>query len=110
MIVITNDMAFDMLPHAVDLFDKLELIDYYKEFKEKYKGKNMDKIEAGIEFFRYILKNLGKAKQEVYSIVAIMEGKTAEEVLNQPFAKTIMTFKSILADKETMDFFKQAML
>ncbi len=109
MIVITNDMAFDMLPHAVDLFDKLELNEYRKIVSEKYQGKQMDKVEVGIEVFKHIVKNLGKAKQEVYSIVAIVEGKTAEDVQNQSFAKTIMTFKSILTDKETMDFFKQAM-
>jgi hypothetical protein len=42
--------------------------------------------------------------------VSTFEGKTVEEISAQSFMATINTLKDIFSDKETMDFFKQAMV
>lgn len=107
--MITTDKAIDMLPHVVDIYDKLEIETYRKEMMEKHKGKDADKMAVGIEVFKFIFKNIGKAKMEVYSIVAVAKDKTTDEIKNQPFPKTIMDIKEIFSDKELVDFFKQAM-
>jgi hypothetical protein len=107
--MITTDKALDMLPFVVDMYDKLEIEIYRKEMTEKHKGKDTDKMTVGIEVFKYIFKNIGKAKAEVYGIVSIAEDKSIEEIKNQSLPKTIMAIKEIFSDRELVDFFKQAM-
>lgn len=107
--MITSEQAFDMLPMVVDIYDKLDFDTYRKELKEKYEGKKADQLTVGIEAFKYVFKNSGKVKEEVFSIVAIAEGKPIDEIKKQSFTKTILTFKAIFSDKDAVDFFKQAM-
>ncbi len=107
--MLTNDQVFDMLPYVVDMWEKLDLDNYRKQVTAKNKGKEVDKIGMGIEVFKHILKNSGKVKEEIFSMVGVVEGKTSDEMRNQSFGKTLLTFKMILSDSEAMAFFKQAM-
>jgi hypothetical protein len=71
--IISSEKAFDLLPYAVDVFDKLELQDYIKKLQVKSKGKN--KEETGIELVKYIVKNSSKIKRNFliwlrYSMIA----------------------------------------
>lgn len=106
--MISSEQAFDMLPSVVDIYEKLNLDEYRKELAENNKGNVKDKMAIGIQVFKYIFKNSGKVKQEVFEIVAIFDGKTVEEIKKQSFIKTILVFKEILSDQESMDFFKKA--
>jgi hypothetical protein len=106
--MISTETVFDMLPSVVILYDKLDIDGYRKRLAEKNKG-NMDAEKIGIDLFKYILKNSGKIKPEVFEIVATFEGKSVEEISSQSFMTTVNTLKDIFTDKETMDFFKQAM-
>ena len=107
--MLTNDQVFDMLPYVVDMWEKLDLDNYRKQVTAKYKDKKVDGMEVGIEVFKHIIKNSGKVKDEIFSMVGVVEGKTAEEMKNQSFGKTLATFRMIVSDKEAMAFFKQAM-
>lgn len=107
--MITTDKALDMLPYVVDIYDKLEIEKYRMEMSEKHKGKGTDKMVVGIEVVKFLFKNIGRAKTEVYGIVAVAKDKTTDEIKNQPFPKTVMDIKEIFSDKELVDFFKQAM-
>jgi len=89
----------------VVLYDKLDLDGYRKRAVKQ--GKNAETV--GLDLFKYIFKNSGKIKPEVFEIVATFEGKTVEEISAQSFMVTINSLKDIFSDKETMDFFKQAM-
>lgn len=107
---ITSEQAFDMLPYAVDIYDKLNFDKYRKELVKKYKGqKTIDYLDPVIDAAKFILKNSGKIKREVFNIVAIAENKKLEEVKQQSFFKTIQTFKKILSDPDLVSFFKEAM-
>jgi len=103
-----SEKAFDMLPSVVDLYDKLDLDSYRKKIAAKGKDET-DKEALGIDLFKYIIKNSGKIKEEVFEIVSIFEGKSVQEVKEQSFIKTINTVKEIFSNKETTDFFKSAM-
>lgn len=105
--MITSEQAFDMLPSVVDIYEKLNLDEYRKELAEKNKGKVMDKMATGIEVFKFIFKNSGKVKNEVFEIVAIFDGKTVEEIKKQSFIKTVTTLKDVFSDTEAMNFFKK---
>ena len=107
--MINTDKAFDMLPFVVDMYDKLEIDQYRKALQEKHKGKEADKLTVGIEVVKYLIKNINKAKPEVYGIVSVMQDKSIEEIKSQPFTKTFMDIKDVFTDKELVDFFKQAM-
>lgn len=108
--MINSEMAFDMLPTIVDLYDKLDLDGYRKRIVEENKGKDDVSNETlGIDLFKYVLRNSMKVKDEVFEIVAIFEEKSIEEVKTQNFIKVINTIKEIFSDPETTDFFKSAM-
>lgn len=109
---ITNDMAFDMLPHAVEIFEKLDLVNYVKKNKVIVKDKTQkDKIsdEKALEFIMHIAKNAKKIKNQVFEIVAIANNKTADEVAKENFFNTIKTFKEILQSQDMLTFFQSAM-
>ena len=108
--MVSSSKVFDMLPSVVVLYDKLGIDGYRKKIAAENKGKkNLNNEVLGIDLFKYILKNSGKIKEEVFEIVAIFEDKTVEEVKAQSFMTTINTVKDIFQDKETMDFLAQAM-
>lgn len=103
--MITTEKAYDMLPHMVDIFDKLEV----KEYGTKRAKKVKDSKELGIDILKYVVKNSGKVKEEFFQVVAIAQDKTVEEVKKQGLMTTINTVKEIFKDDELMDFFKSAM-
>lgn len=107
---VNTEQAFDMLPHAADIYTNLNLKEYFKKNQVKPK-KDEDltaaKKLAGIDAIAYILKNSPKAKNEFFHIVAIFEEKTVDEVKKQPITTTIKTIKEIMTDEELMDFFTQ---
>ncbi|TCT23394.1 hypothetical protein EDD68_107108 [Melghiribacillus thermohalophilus] len=103
-----TEQAFDLLPHVVDIYDKLDLDQYRKDVQKKYKGKKVDQTQVGIDAFKYVLKNSHKVKEEFFQIVAIVEDRPVEEVKRQSFLKTVNSIKKVFTDPELMDFFKQA--
>jgi|SRR5690606_5362450 len=105
---ITSEKAFDLLPYLVDIYDKLNIDQYRKELQRKYKGKQVDQLEVGIEVVKYIIKNAPKIKEEFFQIVAIVDDKDIEEVKKQSFLVTIGTVQKLFTDPELMSFFKQA--
>jgi len=107
--VLTTEKAFDMLPAVVDLYDKLDIDGYRKKFAEENKGTKLDEMTKGIDLFKFILKNSGKVKDEVFEIVAVFEEKPVEEIKVQNFMVTVKSLKEIFSDKETMGFFRDAM-
>ena len=106
--MINSEQAFDMLPYAVDIFEKLDIQSFINRNKLK-DAKPEDVKQKGIELVKYIVKNSNKVKDEFFSIVAIADGKNVEEVKKQPFTKTIQTFIEIFSDQELINFFKSAM-
>lgn len=109
---ISTEAAFDALPYVMEVYDKLDLDSYRKKVSKQYKVKNTKKpdlTEVGIDLFKYVLKNISKAKEEIFSVIAIFENKTPEQVKAQPIAETIKSLRTVFQDKEVMDFFKESM-
>lgn len=108
--MIETEKVYDMLPSVVTIYDKLDIDGYRKRTAAKNKDKkDLDPKSIGIDLFKYILKNSGKVKEEVFDVVAIFEGITSEEVRKQNFMTTINSLKEIFSDKETTDFLASAM-
>ncbi|MFC4389144.1 hypothetical protein ACFOZ1_15285 [Gracilibacillus marinus] len=107
---LTNDQVFDMLPYAVEIYEKLDFDNYRKKLQEEYKKKKkVDAVDAAVDAVKYILKNSKNVKEEIFQVIAIAEKKDLEVVRNQSFFKTIATFKAIFTNEELTTFFKDAM-
>lgn len=109
--MLSTEKAFDILPFISDIYEKIDLKDFIKTYKEKNKDEDVGKRQlfAGLDMFSFVIKQSGKVKEEFFNIVAIAEDKKIEEVKKQSFALTLKTIKEIFTDKELNDFFKQAM-
>jgi hypothetical protein len=108
--MINSEQAFDMLPYIVDIYEKLDIESYRRKSIAKNKKKNdVDLQKVGLDVLMFIVKNSSKVKEEFFTVVAIADGKTVEEVKGQSLVKTISTFKGIFTDQELMSFFKTAM-
>lgn len=106
---VNTERAFDALPHVVEIYEKLEMDKYIKKERVKNKGKKVDEINVGIDLFKHVLKNLNKAKEEVFEVVAVFEDKSVEEVKKQPLTKTLGSIKKLFGDEDLLGFFKSAM-
>ena len=105
---ISTEKAFDMLPHAVDIIEKLDIKKYILDNQIKTKDEKLIK-DKGFNMIMHILKNSAKVKKEVFQIVAIALEKNSDEVKKQPPGETISAFKKLMQDSELMSFFSNAM-
>lgn len=107
---INTEQTFDMLPHVVSIYEKLDVEEFIEETRKKNKGKDINIEKAGMSFIVYLGKNFDKAKDDVFNILSIAERKDVEEVKTQALSETLNSLKAIFLDKDLMDFFKEAML
>jgi len=112
--MISTDKAMDMLPYVVDILDKLDTKQYILQNKELFdmsnKAKALEKVkDKGFDFLKFILKNAGKVKEEVYHCLSIIQETTVEEIRAQSFGKTFLQFKKLLEDDDLLAFFGGAM-
>ena len=102
--MITSEKVFDLLPYVCDMYDKLGIEKFAKGLK-----KGTTQKEAGTKVVLHVLKNSGKIKEEIFNIVALLQGITVEEAKALGVIKSINILKELFADDEVMDFFKSAM-
>ena len=108
--MISSEKVFDMIPTFVGIYRKLEINEYKNKLSKDLKNKkNVNKDTMGGELLLYVLENSPKIKEEIYEIVSIFEDKTVEETKAEDVLITFNTFKNLLTDKDTMDFFTSAM-
>ena len=111
--MLSSEKAFDMLPYVSDIYEKLNLEKYILDTRKKNKGKgNKNELEMmglGLNMGAYVLKQSPKIKTEIFTIVAMIEDKTIDEVKAQPFIQTKKTLEGLFNDEEAMGFFKSAM-
>ena len=108
---ISTEKAFDMLPYAVDIIEKLNIQEQGKkiaEAKQKdFTGAELQS-ETGIAVIRYVAKNLPKVKPEFFALVAIASDVDVETAKKRPLAESIQVLKDVFLDAELLGFFKSA--
>jgi hypothetical protein len=102
--MISTEKVFDLLPIAVDLYEKLD----FESFRKDLNPEGKTKEEIGLTAFMFILKQSGKIKKEIFEMVAVLNEKTADEIKKQPFQATVQALKEIFTEPDIADFFKQA--
>ena len=112
---ISSELAMDLLPHAVGIYEKLDLkavgTGIMKQVKKENPNLSVGEVNesVGEKVIIHIIKNLPKVKDEVFSMVALVSGISLEQAKAQSLAKTMAAFKGIFSDPELLAFFKGAM-
>ena len=111
---ISTEKCFDLLPHAVDIFEKLNIQEQSKKILEDLQKANPDRLaeelqrEVGIAIMKHIAKNLPKVKAEFFQLVAIASDVDVETAKKRPLAESIQVLKDVFLDAELLGFFKAA--
>ena len=111
---ISTEKSFDMLPYAVDIFEKLDIQERGKRIFEDLQKANPDRPaeelqkEVGIAVIKYIAKNLPKIKEEFFALVAVASDVDVKTAKARPLAESIQVLKDVFLDAELLGFFKAA--
>lgn len=104
-----TDIALDKLvalaPIISDLRPKLQNDEEFKSFLLSYKGDN-EKKPDNLDFLLKILPILlGKYRDEVYKILAIIEGDSVDEIKERPLSFTLNKIRELWTDGDFRAFF-----
>lgn len=97
----------DIYP-IVDILDKTLPEDIKDAFKQVLSGG--EKIEAvgimvGIDIARMVVKNIGKAKEEIYGFLSDLSGIPADQLKKLPFGTTPRMIFDLFGNVKNTDFF-----
>lgn len=108
----STDKALDVFCELVPYIDRI-LVDeeLVAEIKRKVKlpegSSRADFLNIGMEKANKIVPILLKKRRaDIYGIVAVLNGKTIEEIGKQSFLATASQIKEIFKDRDLIDFFK----
>lgn len=108
----STDKALDVFCELVPYIDRI-LVDeeLVAEIKRKVKlpegSSRADFLNIGMEKVNKIVPILLKKRRaDIYGIVAVLNGKTIEEIGKQSFIATASQIKEIFKDRDLIDFFK----
>lgn len=102
------DMLCELTPHVESIVTDNELIEELRQ-EVDFSGCNtvIEKYTAIVGKFSKILPTLMKKKKDdIFSIVAIVNDVTIETVKKQNVLVTMTQIKELIQDKELIDFFK----
>lgn len=107
--MISTEKALDLLPYAVEVYEKIKLDEYIAKKRKIYTKEPVTQMEAGIEMFKYACKQSAKIKDEIIEMAAIIADKPAQEIRKQSVMLALDSLKEVFLDKDLINFFKQAM-
>lgn len=96
------EQALEILPLVSTIIEKTQMIDYATKFKKVGQ-------KEGIKIINHMVAHSKSCKEELFEVVATIKGKTIEEVKKQSVIELFNDLKEIFAEKDVLDFFKQAM-
>lgn len=109
---LTTERAAEILceitPYITNIVTDEELLGELKKAVDAKGVKTKAALLAlGIEKVNKIVPIvLKKRKGDLFGILGILNGKTAEEIAKQNFLATMKQIREIIKDKELLDFFK----
>ena len=113
--MVNTEQAFDMLPHVIAIYEKLNLKAVGKAATEQV-VKSQPKIAAaelrnavGEKVIMQVIKESPKVKEDFFNIIAIAAGKTVVEAKALSLAVSVKIFRDVFTDQELWAFFKEAM-
>ena len=103
-----TDVLCEIAPHFVNIISDEELMSELSSAIKIEKSNTMaEKIGLIIGKISKILPTIFKKRRtDLFSILAIINEKTVEEIAKQNIMKTMLQIKDISKDKELLDFFK----
>lgn len=97
----------DIYP-IVDILDKTLPDDIKAAFKQILSGgENLEAVGGMvvIDIARLVVKNIGKAKEEIYGFLSDMSGIPAEQLKKMPFGTTPKMIYDLFGSVKNTDFF-----
>lgn len=108
---LTTEQVFDILPTVVAIYEKTGMKAYREKLvrdNEHTQKKDVDAMGLGIGLFLHIIKNSKKAKEEIFEVIATLEGISIEEAKKLDPVKTVGIIKAIFTNEEATKLFKSA--
>lgn len=106
--MIRTDNAIDMYIELAPAIDGLTTkLKGNTEWAAAYRA-YMESKDNNTVLFRLVPALLKAAKNEVYELIAVYEGKTVDDIKAQPIQETIQVVMEVFNNKELTDFFTSA--
>lgn len=102
---IALDKLVELAPIIYDLRPKLQNDEEFKSFLLSYKSKDENKPDNLDFLLKIIPLLLGKHREYVYRILSIIDGKSVEEIREQPLGSTLNNIRALWTDGEFRAFF-----
>ena len=99
---IAIDKLCDITPFVADICEGMKEDEEFKNFILKYKNDKKDNLTLILRILPLLLK---KFKNEIFSILAIINEKTIEEIKSQSLGTTISQIKTNVKDEDFRGFF-----
>ena len=97
----------DIYP-VVDILDKTLPEDVKSAFRQMLSGEESPEAVGGmvvIDIARMVVKNIGKAKEEIYGFLSDLSGIPVEQLKKMPFGTTPRMIYDLFQDVKNGDFF-----
>ena len=97
----------DIYP-VVDILDKTLPEDVKSAFRQMLSGEESPEAVGGmvvIDIARMVVKNIGKAKEEIYGFLSDLSGIPVEQLKKMPFGTTPRMIYDLFRDVKNGDFF-----
>lgn len=103
-----TEILCEITPYVAALVTDEELIEELRNVVDPKNVKTRaELLLAGLDKINKIVPILlKKRKAEIYGILGVLNGKTADDIARQNFLVTLKQIKEIIKDKELIDFFK----
>lgn len=109
----TMDLLVNITPAIMEIVKDEELVKVFSERVKPKKGMSKEEINKlamnkGFEKIgKLVPMLLGNHRNDIYTILAEINGKSIDEVKSQSPIKTIGQIQELLQDKELISFFSQ---
>ena len=112
--MVTTEKAIDILPHAAEIFEKLDiqkfLVDQYEKQRENKEATIQEKQQnIGYSMVLHVVKNSGAVKEDFFKILSILGDCSVKEAKKKPVTENIKLLSEVFTDPELLGFFKGAM-
>lgn len=112
--MLTTEKAFDMLPYAVAILEKLDLQTEGRRLAEKQRAANPDQSvgvlqrDVGAALILHVVRNSGKVKDEFFALLGVATGTDAKTAKTRPLTESLQVLQEVFLDTELMGFFTAA--
>lgn len=111
---ISTERAFDMLPHAAAILERLELekvgarlLAETRQAQPELAGEALQ-MAVGLAIIKHVLRHSAEVKEDFFALLAAATGSAVGTAKARPLAEQLQLLRDIFLDPELMSFFRRA--